>query len=446
MAKEEEKTPKIAKARYWWAVLYQENMRPDWRETIDDLLQLPYAYCEHTADKDSKSEHRKDHVHIIVAKSNTTSHKHIMEVFNLLSAPGKKALNTCEACVNIRHCYDYLIHDTDSCRKQGKEQYDPSRRITGNNFDIGAYEQISSAQKQEMLKELVGYIIANGFTTINDFTVAAMNDFDGCYWEIIVGYNGTLERYCRGNYLKRKAKIETLEGARDKAKHGAMTAKRELDGLEQLRVESHVKLGAVTAKVDEKQAQAAEIDRRIAEKMAELDRLDGEIGEKIELRNEVGDSLQREQRRLESVRQAAGRLEEDVEELEAIASLADRFDHAGRFEKRGILDEIAARCDGLRGRVEQVVEGIRGAVGRLEVAIEDIARKLAPRSARMTTRALKRDLAALEKDMSPVTLASEARDAARASNARRGNVPQRAADAWNRDHAAPQRTYRGRAR
>lgn len=222
-----------------------------------------------------------------------------------------------------------------------------------------------------------------------------------------------------------KSEIETLEGARDKAKHGAITAKRELDGLEQLRVESHVKLGAVTAKVDEKQAQAAEIDRRIAEKMAELDRLDGEIGEKIELRNEVGDNLQREQRRLESVRQAAGRLEEDVEELEAIASLADQFDHAGRFEKRGVLDEIAARCDGLRGRVEQVVEGIRGAVGRLEVAIEDLARKLAPRSARMTTRALKRDLAALEKDMSPVTLASEARDAARASNARRGNVPQR---------------------
>lgn len=222
-----------------------------------------------------------------------------------------------------------------------------------------------------------------------------------------------------------KSEIETLEGARDKAKHGAIAAKRELDGLEQLRVESHVKLGAVTAKVDEKRAQAAEIDRRIAEKMAELDRLDGEIGEKIELRDEVGDNLQREQRRLESVRQTAGRLEEDVEKLEAIASLADKFDNAGRFEKRGILDEIAARCDGLRGRVEHVIEGIRGAVGRLEVAIADLARKLAPRSARMTTRALKRDLAALEKDMSPVTLASEAREAARASNSRRGNVPQR---------------------
>lgn len=222
-----------------------------------------------------------------------------------------------------------------------------------------------------------------------------------------------------------KSEIETLEGARDKAKHGAIAVKRELDGLEQLRVESHVKLGAVTSKVDEKQAQAAEIDRRIAEKMAELDRLDGEIGEKIELRDEVGDNLQREQRRLESVRQAAGRLEEDVEELEAIASLADKFDNAGRFEKRGILDEVAARCNGLRGRVEQVVEGIRGAVGRVEMAIADLARKLGPRSARMTTKALKRDLAALEEDMSPVTLASEAREAVRVSNARRGNVPQR---------------------
>ena len=222
-----------------------------------------------------------------------------------------------------------------------------------------------------------------------------------------------------------KSEIETLEGARDKAKHGAITAKRELDGLEQLRVESDVKLGAVTAKVDEKRAQAAEIDRRIAEKMAELDRLDGEIGEKIELRNEVGDNLQREQRRLESVRQAAGRLDEDVEELEAIASLADQFDHAGRFEKRGILDEITARCDGLRGRVEQVIEGIRGAVGRAEMAIADLARKLGPRSARMTTKALKRDLAALEEDMSPRAQALDATRAARAYDARHGNGPQR---------------------
>lgn len=153
-----------------------------------------------------------------------------------------------------------------------------------------------------------------------------------------------------------KSEIETLEGARDKAKHGAITAKRELDGLEQLRVESHVKLGAVTAKVDEKQAQAAEIDRQIAEKMAELDRLNGELGEKIELRNEVGDDLQRESARLESLRQGTRAAERDVEELRPIAAEVRRYEGAGRAERGTILDSIAARCAGAARAARAAIE------------------------------------------------------------------------------------------
>lgn len=153
-----------------------------------------------------------------------------------------------------------------------------------------------------------------------------------------------------------KSEIETLEGERDKAKHGAITAKRELDGLEQLRVESSVKLGAVNAKVDEKRAQAAEIDRRITEKMAELDRLNGEIGEKIELRNEVGDDLQRESARLESLRQGTRAAERDVEELRPIAAEVRRYEGAGRAERGTILDSIAARCAGAARAARAAIE------------------------------------------------------------------------------------------
>lgn len=153
-----------------------------------------------------------------------------------------------------------------------------------------------------------------------------------------------------------KSEIETLEGERDKAKHGAITAKRELDGLEQLRVESSVKLGAVNAKVDEKRAQAAEIDRRIAEKMAELDRLNGEIGEKIELRNEVGDDLQRESARLESLRQGTRAAERDVEELRPIDAEVRRYEGAGRAERGTILDSIAARCAGAARAARAAIE------------------------------------------------------------------------------------------
>lgn len=162
-----------------------------------------------------------------------------------------------------------------------------------------------------------------------------------------------------------KSEIETLEGARDKAKHSAVTAKRELDGLERQRVETRAKLGAVTEQVDEKRAQAAEIDRRIAEKMAELDRLDGQIGEKLELRNEVGDEIQRESARLESLRRGTRAVARDVEELRPVAAEIGRWEAAGRAERGTILDSITARCAGAARAARAAIEELRDRIWAL---------------------------------------------------------------------------------
>lgn len=200
---------RITKARYWWAVLWVENLEDGWRDKIDDTIQVPFAYCVHGKDTDTKSEHRKDHVHLLLAFPNTTTYQHALKVFKLL---GPKAVNSCQAVVNIRHAYDYLIHDTDSCRKQGKHQYGPEERVEGNNFDIGMYEQLSIADKQEMLKELVGYLIVHEeITTINEATVSILQEFGDQYWEIVVSYNGVLERYCRGNWQKVERRMRSME-------------------------------------------------------------------------------------------------------------------------------------------------------------------------------------------------------------------------------------------
>lgn len=210
-----------------------------------------------------------------------------------------------------------------------------------------------------------------------------------------------------------------------KAKEAMSRQQSRIRALEAKEVETRGKLGALTDEVEKKRSQSADIDLEIGGKTGELDDLRNEIERKILDLAAAKAECEAVSQRLECLRQRADGVARDVAELEPIAADVRRFEGAGRAERGAILDSIAARCDGLRGRVEHVIEGIRGAVGRLEVAIADLARKLAPRSARMTTRALKRDLAALEKDMSPVTLASEAREAARASNSRRGNVPQR---------------------
>ena len=229
----------------------------------------------------------------------------------------------------------------------------------------------------------------------------------GDYLEKRLGYRPEVElaeeTRAQRVYTDKSVDIDKVRGAVDRA------VVRPAED-EAARIDAAAKEEAA-ALLNEAELRKAELVTEIAEREGELEDVMVDIEDATD--------------RLECLRQRADGVARDVEELRPVAAEVRRWEDAGKAERGSILDSIAARCDGLRGRVEQVVEGIRGAVGRLEMAIADLSRKLAPRSARMTTRALKRDLAALEKDMSPVTLASEARDAARASNARRGNVPQR---------------------
>ena len=130
------------KVKLWEGICYPENMRDDWQDEIDDILQVPFAYAVHDIDHDQKSKQRKTHAHVIVVWGGNTTRKAIINVLNRLSADGKKCCSSAEPINNIRHAYDYLIHDTASCRKKGKELYPVEARIEGNNFDIGQLEQL----------------------------------------------------------------------------------------------------------------------------------------------------------------------------------------------------------------------------------------------------------------------------------------------------------------
>ncbi len=190
------------KAKFWSAVLYPENMVSNWQETIDDLLQIPFCYIIHNKDKDSKSEHRKDHVHLLLAFPNTTTRNHALNVANQLSEENKKACSTVQAVIGIRNVYDYLIHDTESARKQGKELYDAKERITGNGFDIGSFEQLSTVEKNNICKRLCNIIIEQGFTNFTDFYIYVIENYDISYFEVLKSNSGFFERLTKGNFQK----------------------------------------------------------------------------------------------------------------------------------------------------------------------------------------------------------------------------------------------------
>lgn len=199
------------KAKYWVAVCYLENMIETWKDDISDIVQVPYAFCVHDADMTSSGEDRKEHVHIILAFPNTTTYNHVLSVYNLLSEPGKICCPTAKKIINIRHMYNYLIHDTEESRKKGKKLYDKKDRITGNNFDIGAYEQIGIEEKEEILCELEDLIYKNGFTNYLQFNRYVANNYDKEYRRVIRGHSGHFDRLIKGMYHeteeKRKGEI-----------------------------------------------------------------------------------------------------------------------------------------------------------------------------------------------------------------------------------------------
>lgn len=190
----------INKARYWVGVLYPENMRESWEYEIGDLLQLPYAYCVHDKDLDNDDDERKLHVHLIIVFPNTTTYKHAMSVFDVLSADGRSCLNKIEAVINIRSKFNYLIHDTETCRKKNKYLYNKSERIVGNNFDIGSYEQVTAQEKLDKAKELADILMREKFIDFGEFYMYVMSNYDDSYFEIIKTNSGFYERLTKSNY------------------------------------------------------------------------------------------------------------------------------------------------------------------------------------------------------------------------------------------------------
>lgn len=164
------------------------------------------------------------------------------------------------------------------------------------------------------------------------------------------------------------------------------------------------------ALLNDAEARKAELVTEIADKEGDLAELDSQL-EDVKL------DIEDEQDRLECLRQRADGVARDVAELQPIATEVRGWEAAGKAERGAILDRICAKCDGLASRIRAGVAGMRIKVeelrSRISRPLEYLMRREQPRQQ---------------------SLNDVLRDA------------QRAADAWNRDHAAPQRTYRGRAR
>lgn len=203
-------------------------------------------------------------------------------------------------------------------------------------------------------------------------------------------------------YTSRTKDIDKVRGAVDRAI--VEPAQQEADRIVAAAREE------AAALLNDAEARKAELVTEIADKEGDLAELDSQL-EDVKL------DIEDEQDRLECLRQRADGVARDIGELQPIATEVRGWEAAGKAERVAILDNIVVKCDGLASRIRAGVAGIRIKVeelrSRISRPLEYLMRREQPRQQ---------------------SLNDVLRDA------------QRAADAWNRNHAAPQRTYRGRAR
>lgn len=147
------------------------------------------------------------------------------------------------------------------------------------------------------------------------------------------------------------------------------------------------------ALLEEAQTRKAELVAQIADREGDLAELDNQLED---VRMDIAD----EEDRLECLRQRAGGVARDVEELRPIAAEVRGWEAAGKAERGTILDSIAARC--------------AGAARAARAAIEELGDRI---WALMRPRKAQRGGRSLDDVMRDAT---------------------RAAEAWNRDHAVPQ--------
>lgn len=203
-------------------------------------------------------------------------------------------------------------------------------------------------------------------------------------------------------YTSRTKDIDKVRGAVDRAI--VEPAQQEAD-----RIVAAAKEEAA-ALLQDAEAQKADLVAQIADRRGDLAELDSQL-EDVKL--DIAD----EEDRLECLRQRADGVARDVAELRPIAAEVRGWEAAGKAERGAILDNIAVKCDGLASRIRTAVAGIK-------LKVEELAERIAA-----PVRYAQRKSEPRQQGLDEVMAQARA-----------------AADARNRDHAAPQRTYRGRAR
>lgn len=152
-------------------LLYPDSAPEDWRSRLENTGVAIVVSPFHNRDIDrGKTAPKKAHWHVIALYKEPMRKGEIFRTFaRALEGPnGPEAINTIVEVNFIEGMYNYLTHNTDKARADGKAQYDPKDILTFNGFEELYEQKLLEDGKKPVGQAVSDLILRVGFPSVND--------------------------------------------------------------------------------------------------------------------------------------------------------------------------------------------------------------------------------------------------------------------------------------
>lgn len=157
---------KDTRTRNWTFIVYPDSAPENWREIIDSI-HVPWVESPlHDKDTNPDGTIKKAHWHILVMFDSNKSYEQIRRITLKIKAPNPQKV------ANAKGMVRYFAH----IDNPNKYQYNKSDIIEHAGADVSRFLSSTTAERYQLIKEMMFYVKSQNITEISDLLDYAMSE------------------------------------------------------------------------------------------------------------------------------------------------------------------------------------------------------------------------------------------------------------------------------
>lgn len=172
-------TPKDDRARNWTFLVYPDSAPSEWRDILDGL-HLEWAESPlHDKDVNGDGSPKKPHWHVGVFFDGKKSYEQVLELSKAVNGTVPQRTH------NVKSLIRYFAH----LDNPSKAQYSVAEVIAHGGFDLHSALAPSSAERYEIIREMMKFCCENDIFEFSDLSQYAMDNYFDTWFPVLTDHN-----------------------------------------------------------------------------------------------------------------------------------------------------------------------------------------------------------------------------------------------------------------